>query len=219
MFRVVATETIQVSAGRAKILPTDNSHSKRQLFHLNAVFESVEKFQYNQDLSISKMLFDLSQDVIPIVFNKMTRPNKTIYKNTNLGSSELVFEDSSNNISKAPGNRNITRKKEASLPANKVTKKYDLPAVIDSIDFDIKQKYLRQFTGLVREFTCVFLSSEWDLGQCETLVHRFGVYPASKQVKIPNRRMLLHYEDNLQSKNNVFPKKDLISPFVALVVL
>ena len=93
------------------------------------------------------------------------------------------------------------------LPANKKTSKNDLQTVIDSVDSDIEAKYRRQFTGLIQEFTSVFSSSEWDLGQCDATAHRIDVYRGSKSVKIPNRRTPVLYKDDLQSQIDVFNKK------------
>ena len=57
-----------------------------------------------------------------------------------------------------------------------------------------------------------FSKSEWDLGKCDAIIHKNEVYPGAKPVKLPNRRMPLHYKHDLQDKLDVFSKKHLIAP-------
>ena len=52
-----------------------------------------------------------------------------------------------------------------------------------------------------------------DLGECDVTTHRIEVEPGSKPVKIPTRRMPLHYEDDLQKKIDDFLEKEIITPF------
>ena len=54
----------------------------------------------------------------------------------------------------------------------------------------------------------VFSKSEWDLGKCDAKTHKIEVYPGDKPVKLPNRRMPLHYKQDLQDKLDVFLKKN-----------
>ena len=100
IFRVVATETINVPAGHATILPAHIPNWKRPLFHLNAVFEPLEKFTLSEDISAPNILFDFSDKVIPVNLTNTTDSDVTIYKNTTLGSSELVSEETINNVSR-----------------------------------------------------------------------------------------------------------------------
>ena len=90
--------------------------------------------------------------------------------------------------------------------------KYDLESLFSNIDEDIDEEYRHQFKDLVKEFEHVFSSSEWDLGKCDVTSHKIEVYPGSRPVKIPNRRMPLHYKEDLQNKIDVFLDKDLITP-------
>ena len=65
---------------------------------------------------------------------------------------------------------------------------------------------------MIDEFSDVFSKSEWDLGKCDVTEHRIEVEPGSRPVKIPARRMPLHYKQDLQKKIDVFLEKELITP-------
>ena len=57
IFRVVATETIKVPAGHATNLPAHIPNWKRPPFHLNAVFEPLEKFTMSEEISALNIFF------------------------------------------------------------------------------------------------------------------------------------------------------------------
>ena len=146
-------------------------------------------------------LCDLTQEVIPIAIDNKTEEEITIYKNTTLGFSEILPEAIINNISKLP----------KSLPAP-IKKKYDLNILKNSVDKDIPKRFHDQFGSLVKEFSDISSKSEWDLGKCDVTTHRIEVEPGSKPVKIPTRRMPLHYKEDQQKKIVVFLEKELVTP-------
>ena len=67
IFRVVATETINVPAGHASNLPAHIPNWKRPPIHLDAVFEPLEKFTMSDDISAPNILFDFSDETIPVI--------------------------------------------------------------------------------------------------------------------------------------------------------
>ena len=83
--------------------------------------------------------------------------------------------------------------------------------MITSVDPTINLQYHQQIAALANEFQHLFLSTDWDLGKCDATSHKIDVHPGSKPIKIPHRRMPLHYKD-LPSKIDVFLEKDLIAP-------
>ena len=172
VIRVVATDTVQVPAGHATIPLVHIPNWKRSPFHLNVSLRATQKCQTNQDVCF-EILFDLSEDVILVVFKNMTFPEQKQH----LRSSEILPEDSLNNVSQAPGIESTTCKQKAPLPAKKDTRQNDLQTLIESVGSSIKQRYCRQFTGLVWESASVFSSSEWDLGQCDATSQCNGIYP------------------------------------------
>ena len=153
-------------------------------------------------MSAPNVFFDLTEEVIPIAIDNKTEEEITIYKNATLGFSEIVPEAVITNISKLP----------ESLPALIKNSKYDLNLLKKSVDNDIPKRFHGQFGSLVKEFSEIFSKSEWYLRKCDVTTHRIEVEPGSKLVKIPTRRMPLHYKEDLQKKIDVFLEKELITP-------
>ena len=211
IFGVVETETIKVPAGHAIILPAHIPNWKRPPFHLYAVFEPLEKFTMSEDVSAPNILFDFSDEMIPVIMTNTTDSEITIFKNATLESSEVISDEIISNVSRPllapsapPAAGSVQNRTDSS--------RYDLQTVISSVAPSIHRQYHQQFAALVKEFRHVFSSSEWDLGKCDATSHKIDVYPGSKPIKIPNRRMPLHYKEDLQSKLDVFLEKDLIAP-------
>ena len=202
VFRVISTETFSVPPGHTKIIPAHIPNWKRPPIQVCALFEPKEKFEPNNEVSAPNVLFDLTEEVIPITIDNQTEEEITIYKNRTLGFSEIVPEAVINNISKLP----------KSLPAPIKNNKYDLNILKKSVDKDIPKRFHDQFGSLVKEFSDIFSKSEWILGKCDVTTHRIEVEPGWKPVKIPTRRMSLHYKEDLQKRSDVFREKELITP-------
>ena len=200
-FRVVATETTLVPAGHTKILPAHIPNWKRPPVTLNAVFEPQSKFSTENQFSVPNILFNYSEEVIPIALENKADTDVTIYKNTTLGFSEVIPDGWLNGISPMP----------KPLPVTQLSK-YDLRHVTQAIDSSVPPECRNKFKDLVQEYKNVFSKSEWDLGKCDAITHKIEVYPGAKPVKLPNRRMPLHYKQDLQDKLDVFLEKDLIAP-------
>ena len=69
-----------------------------------------------------------------------------------------------------------------------------------------------QFAQLLRTFCDVFSKSEWDIGKCDLVQHKIDLYPGSKPVKLPNRRMPMHFKKDLRQKIDKFLEHKLITP-------
>ena len=201
VFRVVATETTLVPAGHTKILPAHIPNWKRPHVNLNAVFEPQRKFSTENEFSVPNILFNYSEEVVPIALENKADTDVTIYKNTTLGFSEVIPDGSLKGISPMP----------KPLPVTQLSK-YDLRHVTQSIDSSVPPDCRNKFKDLVQEYKSVFSKSEWDLGNCDAITQKIEVYPGAKPVKLPNRRMPLHYKQDLQGKLDIFLEKDLIAP-------
>ena len=57
-----------------------------------------------------------------------------------------------------------------------------------------------------------FQKNQWVIGKCDATSHKIDVYPCSKPVKLPNRRLPLHYKQDLREKIEAFLDKELITP-------
>ena len=139
--------------------------------------------------------------VIPIALENKADTDVTIYKNTTLGFFEVIPDGWLNGISPMP----------KPLPVIQLSK-YDLRHVTQAIDSSVPPECRNKFKDLVQEYKSVFSKSEWDLGKCDAIPHKTEVYPGAKPVKLPNRRMPLHYKHDLQDKLDIFLEKDLIAP-------
>ena len=98
--RVVVIATIKVPADHATITPAHIPNWKRPPFHLTAAFEPKEKFTMSEDISAPNILFDVSDQTIPVILTSTTDSEITIYKNTTIGSLELVSDEIINNVSR-----------------------------------------------------------------------------------------------------------------------
>ena len=58
----------------------------------------------------------------------------------------------------------------------------------------------------------MFSRNEWDIGQCEVAVHKIHNEVGSRPVKLPIRRMTLHYKQDFQETVDAFLEKKLITP-------
>ena len=202
VFRVIATETLSVLPGHTRIIPAHIPNWKRPPIQICALFEPKDKFEPNNEVSAPNVLFDLTEEVIPMAVDTETEKEITIYKNITLGFSAIVPEAVISNISKLP----------KPLTATIKYNKYDLNKLEKVVDKDIPKCFHDQFGSSVKEFSDIFSKSEWDLGKCDVTTHRIEVEPGSKPVTIPTRRMPLHYKKDLQKKIAVFLEQELITP-------
>ena len=139
VFRVIATETLSVPPGHTRITPAHIANWKRPPIQVCALFEPKDKFEPNNEVCAPNVLFDLTEEVIPIAIDNKTEEEITIYKNITLGFSEIVPEAIINNISKSP--------KSLAAP---IRNKYDLNVLKKSVDKDIPKRFHDQFGSLVK---------------------------------------------------------------------
>ena len=69
-----------------------------------------------------------------------------------------------------------------------------------------------EFGSLIDEFSDVISKKGSDISKCDVTSHKIDVYPGSRPVKSPNRRLTLHYKEDLREKLDFFLEKDLITP-------
>ena len=126
VFRVVATETTLVRARHTRILPAHIPNWKRPPVNLNVVFEPQSKFSTVNEFSVPNILFNYSEEGIPIALENKADIDVTIYKNTTLGFSEVILDGWLNGISLMP----------KPLPVTQLSK-YDLRHVTQAIDSSV----------------------------------------------------------------------------------
>ena len=123
----------------------------------------------------------------------------------NFAEQTLVAMDKIQNIStlKSLKSPKLTNKKDA---------KYDLKFVKKSIDTGFSLEAKAKFSELISDFSDVFSKNERDIDQCDVTAHKIQTQPGLRPVKLPNRRMHLHYKQVLQEKVDAFLEKKLITP-------
>ena len=94
---------------------------------------------------------------------------------------------------------------------NEVDLKYDLEKVKKAISKGINNNCRADFGKLIDDYSDNFSINQWDFGKCGSSSHRVDVKPGSQPIKLPNRRMPVHYRDDLKEKINAFMTKELIT--------
>ena len=105
--------------------------------------------------------------------------------------------------SKTAKNAKLTDKRDAN---------YDLKFVQNSVDTGSSVETKAKFFELISEFSDVFSKNEKDIGQCDVTAHKKQTEPGSRPIKLPNRRLPLHYKQDLQAKIIAFPEQKHITP-------
>ena len=94
---------------------------------------------------------------------------------------------------------------------NTVAPKYDLENVKKAISKDTNYKCRADFKNLIYDYSDDFSINQWDFRKCDATCHREDVKPGSQQKKLPNRRMPVHYKDDLKEKIDAFMTKKVIT--------
>ena len=138
VFRVVATEITLVPADHTKILPAHIPNWKKPPVTLKAVFEPQSKVSNENEFLVPNILFNYSEEVIPIDLENKADTDVTIYKNTTLGFSEVIPDGWLNSISPMP----------KPLPVTQLSK-YDLRHVTQAIDSSVPPDCQNKFRDIV----------------------------------------------------------------------
>ena len=72
VFGVISTETLSVPTGHSRIISAHLPNWKRPPIQVCALFEPTDKFEPNNEVFASNVLFDLTEEVIPLAINNKT---------------------------------------------------------------------------------------------------------------------------------------------------
>ena len=125
-----------------------------------------------------------------------------IYKGSTIGTFFILQDDTF-------AQNNVTIQSQQKHTA--ITK-YDLKSILHQAKPVMDGSSHAKFAQLLRDFSVVFSKDEWDIGKCDLVQHRIQLYPGSTPVKLPNRRMLMHFKADLQEKLDNFLGLELIEP-------
>ena len=165
-----------------------------------ALFEPHERLIDNENQIAQDALFSFEKGIVPITIANTNDEILTFYKDTTLGLSQMV----SDRLIQEINQKQIKN-------YNTVDPKYHLENVKKAISKEIDNNCRADFRNLIDDYSDFFSINQWDPGKCDATGHRIDMKPSSKPVKLPNRRMPVHYKDDLK-KIDAFMSKGLITP-------
>ena len=146
-------------------------------------------------------LSEFQEDAIPA---RIINPgeDQTIYKGSILGTFTILQDDmfAQNNVA------NQSKQKHTAIT------KYDLKNILHQAKPVMNESSHAKLAQLLRDSSVVFSKDERDMGKRDLVQHRIQVYPGSTPVKLPNRRMPMHFKTDLQENLDKFLEHELIEP-------
>ena len=205
VFRLVLQDTVSILSGHSVVVPAFIADWKRPPIALAALFEPKRRFNGDKALTSPDRLPNYSEDVIPVIIENSNDGPVTLYKDTTLENSEIVPKEYMQNV------RVHKPKVKSQTKFNRTDEKHKLKHVKKN-----RQSVTSLASGWVwhslwRIFGRLFKNG-WDFCMCDLTSHKIDVYPGSRPVKLPDRRMPLHYKEDLREKLDAFLEKDLITP-------
>ena len=85
-------------------------------------------------------------------------------------------------------------------PQGQLPDEYDVMELLKQTQSSMHPQIRAQFAQLFRTFSDVFSKPDWDFAKCDLVQHKIDLYLGSKSVKLPNRRMSLHFKKDLHQK-------------------
>ena len=146
-------------------------------------------------------MFSFEKGIVPITIANTNDELLTIYKDTTLGPSQLISNCLIQDV-----NHKQTKK------YNEVDPKYDLENVKKGKTKKINKNCRADFRNLIDDCSDISSINQWDFGKCDQTSHRRDVKPSSQPIRLPNRRMPVHYKDDFKEKKDAFMTKELITP-------
>ena len=201
VYRVVALEKLSIPPQHVLIVPDTIPGCKAPPVARVALFEPDDNFIDNENQIPQDALLSFEKGIVPITIANTNDEVLTIYKVTTLGSSQLVSD------------RLIQEINQKQMKTyNEVDPKYDLENLKKAISKEINNNCRADFRNLIDDYSDSFSINQRDLGKCDATSQIIKVKTGSQPIKLPNRRMAVHYKDDLKEKIDAFMNKELITP-------
>ena len=84
VFRVVSTDNVWIPAGHSMIISAHIPGWKRPPIELAPVFEPLERFKVNKEVSADQVLFNFAEETIPVMVTNTGDEEDMIYKDSTL---------------------------------------------------------------------------------------------------------------------------------------
>ena len=166
VYRVVALEKVSILPQHVMIVPGTIPGWEAPSVARAALFEPQERFIDNENQVAQDALFSFEKGIVPITIANTNDEVLTIYKDTTLGSSQLVSDCLI---------QDINQKQIKNY--NEVDTKYDLENVNKAKSKEINNNCRANFRNLIDECSDIFSINQWDLGKCDATSHRIDVKP------------------------------------------
>ena len=201
VYRVVALEKLSIPPQHVLIVPDTIPGCKAPPVARVALFEPDDSFIDNENQIPQDALLSFEKGIVPITIANTNDEVLTIYKVTTMGSSQLVSD------------RLIQEINQKQMKTyNEVDPKYDLENLKKAISKEINNNCRADFRNLIDDYGDSFSINQRDLGKCDATSQIIKVKTGSQLIKLPNRRMAVHYKDDLKEKIDAFMNKELITP-------
>ena len=166
VYRVVALEKVSLPPQHVMIVSGTFPGWKAPPVARVVLFEPHERFIDNENQIAQDALFSFEKRIVSITLANTNDEVLTIYKDTTLGSSQLVSDRLIQEI-------NQKQKKNY----NEVDPKYDLENVKKAISKEINNNCRADFRYLIEDYSDIFSINQWHLGKCDATSHRIDVKP------------------------------------------
>ena len=166
-----------------------------------ALFALHERFITNENQIAQDALLSFEKGIVHITIANTNDEVLTIHKDTTLGSSQLVSDRLIQDV-----NQRQTKK------YNKIDPKCDLENVKKAISKEINNKSRANLRNLIDDYSDIFSINQWDFGKSNATSRRIDAKPGSQPIKLPNRRMLVHYKDDMEENIDAFISEELVTP-------
>ena len=146
----MSQDTISIPSCHSAVVPAFIPDWKRPPIALAALFEPNEQFNGDKALTAPDMLFNYSEDVIPVVVENSGDEPVTLYKHTTIGTSEIVPKEHIQNVG-------VHKPKEKSrLKFNRNDEKYNLMHLNTAVDNQLPFSLQGKFGSLIDDCSDVF---------------------------------------------------------------
>ena len=125
-----------------------------------------ESFTNNEKQIAQDAMFSFEKGIVPITIANTIDEVSTIYRNTTLGSSQLV----SYRLIQEVNQKQVKN-------YNEVKPKYDLENGKKAVSKDLSNHCRAEFRNLINDYSDIFSINQWDLGKCDATSHRIDVQP------------------------------------------
>ena len=202
VMRVNARETSFLPSGHEAINLGKIDLDDHTLLSKAGPFEPSQSFCDKQNILAFNTPSELQEDaILALIINP--GDDCMIYKGSTLRTFIILQDDT------------FTQNNVAIQSKQKYTAitKYDLKSILHQAKPVMNESSHAKFAQLLRDFSVVFSIDEWDIGKCDLVQHQIQVYPGSTSVRLPSRRMPVHFKTDLQDKLDKFLEHELIEPW------